>query len=94
MRRIMLCLLILSLLNLTGCATSEALRRKVKKQSIVIANLNTVVEQLNFQLEELGKAKKELLQTKIELEHKLKKELSQGDLKVQLQKRGLVITLK
>lgn len=91
MKRVAFCLLILSLLSLTGCGTSEALRRKVNKQSTVITNLNTAIEQLNFQLEELGKAKKELFQTKIELEHKLKKELSQGDLKVQLQERGLII---
>ncbi|OQX54549.1 MAG: hypothetical protein B5M48_00345 [Candidatus Omnitrophica bacterium 4484_213] len=75
----------------TGCATSKALRSQVEEQSRVIANLNTTIEQLNFQLEELCKPKEALLETKIELEHKLKKELSQRDLKVYLQERGLII---
>ncbi len=78
---------------LTGCANTRLLKTKVNKQSVTITNLTATIEELGSHVRELSKARLELLQTKQRLEKKLKQELHEGNLKVEMQNRGLIITL-
>ncbi len=94
MKRFFVCLVLgLSLAGLTGCGSTKAFRIEAEKQSAVIANLNNTIDELNFRLQELTRAKRELLKAKLKLESELKKELSSRKLKVKMQNEGLVITV-
>ncbi len=78
---------------LAGCATTESLQQRSREQAATIINLSSEVTRLNTELDKLTKSKAELAETKLKLENKLKDEIAKGELKVEMQDRGLVVTM-
>ncbi len=85
-------ILMLSIL-LVGCATTETMQQKTREQAATIINLSNEVKRLNTELDKLTESKAELAETKLRLENKLKDEIAKGELKVEMQDRGVVVTM-
>lgn len=85
-------ILMLSVL-LVGCATTETMQQKTREQAATIINLSNEVKRLNTELDKLTESKAELAETKLRLENKLKNEIAKGELKVEMQDRGVVVTM-
>jgi len=85
-------ILMLSVL-LVGCATTETMQQKTREQAATIINLSNEVKRLNTELDKLTESKAELAETKLRLENRLKDEIAKGELKVEMQDRGVVVTM-
>lgn len=80
-------------LAVTGCARWKNLERVNREQAATIAALKSDIAKLNDQLEALSRSTDELAQAKVDLERKLKGELAEGDLALQMGERGLVVSV-
>jgi len=65
----------------------------VREQAATIQSLNNELTRLNSELGQLLQSRQELINAKMELEEKLQSELGSGNMRVDLQQRGLVVTL-
>lgn len=86
-------LLVCLLFGTTGCSRQRALDRINRQQSVTIMNLNDELQRLNDELDMLMRSRNALESTKTMLEQRLKEELSKGDLQVEMQDKGLVVTV-
>ncbi len=84
---------LLVMVMVSGCARNKDLERVNRQQAATIVSLNDELAKLNEQLEALRKAKGDLNKTRKDLENKLKSELSEGDVSLSMQARGLVLTV-
>ena len=78
---------------LVGCATTQTTQQKTREQAATIINLSNEVKRLNTELDKLTESKAELAETKLRLQNKLKEEIAKGELKVEMQDRGVVVTM-
>ncbi|MBN1689249.1 MAG: OmpA family protein [Candidatus Omnitrophica bacterium] len=78
---------------LSGCASNSDLKRINREQAATIASLNKEVQRLNQELDELLDSREDLVRAKSDLEQKLQRELEAGDLSVEMESRGLVVTV-
>lgn len=76
-----------------GCAKDKELERLNREQARVIADLERETRRLQDELNQLKTSQEDLEKAKGELERKLKEELAGGDLSVEMQERGLVVTV-
>ncbi|MBU1864662.1 MAG: OmpA family protein [Candidatus Omnitrophica bacterium] len=81
------------LLGITGCAGNKELQRINKEQVSLIAGLNEEIAYLNNELDMLSRSKENLSKTQLLLQNRLKKELAKGDLTVEMEDKGLVVTV-
>lgn len=87
-------LIFISLLALSGCASSgDNLRRINQEQAATIQSLNDEIYRLNQELDQIMNSREQLARAKAELEQKLQEELASGNLSVAMQDRGLVVTM-
>ncbi len=94
MNKILNCVLTLVLIvTLTGCGTTARLQQKNREQAATIINLSNEIERLNLELGRLAKAREDLAGAKISLERKLAKEIAKGKMEVEMEERGLVVTM-
>lgn len=80
-------------LAVSGCARWKNLEKINREQAAAIAALKSEISQLSDQLTALSKTKDELTEAKSDLERKLKGELAEGDLALELGDRGLVVSV-
>lgn len=85
--------IIFVILAFTGCARHKDLESLNREQARVIADLNREVGSLQDELERMKFSREELTKAKEELETRLKSELEGGGLSVEMQERGLVVTV-
>lgn len=85
--------LFLVILGLTGCAKDKELERLNREQARVIADLERETRELEAELNRLKDSQEDLARAKEELEKKLEEELAGGNLSVEMQERGLVVTV-
>ena len=85
--------MMLGVLAFTGCARHKDLESLNREQARVIADLNREVGSLQDELERMKFSREELVKAKEELETRLKSELEGGGLSVEMQERGLVVTV-
>lgn len=86
-------LFVITAFLLTGCGRQRELEELNRDQGRAIADLNRQVVRLEEELDRLRESKEELTRAKVDLEQKLKAELEAGGLSVELQERGLVVTV-
>lgn len=87
-------IVLLSLVTV-GCSKSpnQEWRTLSREQSATIQSLNQEISRLNDELDDVISSREALISAKVELEKKLGSELSTGDMSLQMQERGLVVTL-
>ena len=76
-----------------GCSTDKDLERLNKTQAATIQSLNREIERLNQEMDQVLRAREDLMKTKVEMEKKLPEELASGDLSLSIEARGLVVTV-
>jgi len=81
------------MMSVTGCARQKELDRINRQQSVTIMNLNDEVNRLNSEMDDLMRSRTALESTKTVLEQRLKNELAKGDLQVEMNEKGLVVTV-
>jgi chemotaxis protein MotB len=81
------------MMSVTGCARQKELDRINRQQALTIMNLNDEVNRLNNDMDELMRSRSALENTKSLLEQRLKEELGKGDLQVEMNEKGLVVTV-
>jgi len=92
-RTMLVFLLVSVLLPLSGCITFNHSKKESQQKAVVIDNLNREIVRLNMELTALQRDRSELERTKLKLEEKLIKELDTNQTMVQMQERGLVVTV-
>jgi chemotaxis protein MotB len=92
-RTLLAVIMLVLLVGMTGCARQKELDRVNRQQSVTIMNLNDEVQRLNDELDMLMRSRSSLESTKSMLEQRLKEELAKGDLQVEMQDKGLVVTV-
>jgi chemotaxis protein MotB len=77
----------------SGCARVQELERVNREQAATIQSLHQELARLNKEIEQLLESRGKLGAAKSEMENQLKRELSTGSLTVEMQDKGLVVTV-
>ena len=77
----------------TGCSKDKKLQATTRQQASTIQSLNSEILRLNEELDSVILAREALAQAKAEMEAKLQEELEAGDVSLNLEDRGLVLTM-
>lgn len=81
------------MLMATGCAQNKELIKSNERQRAIIQSLTSEVERLQSELNNASQREQGLAQTQQDLEQKLKEQMAQGDLSIEMKDRGLVVTM-
>ncbi len=90
---VLVCVLCCAMMSVTGCSRQKELDRINRQQSGTIMNLNDEVNRLNSEMDGLMRSRSALESTKTVLEQRLQQELAKGDLQVEMNEKGLVVTV-
>ncbi len=92
MKRFLLLVLVF-ILPFSGCSRYKEFDRINRAQSMTIMNLNDEINTLNAELDALMASRNKLDKAKALLEKKLQEELNKGELTVNMEDKGLVVTV-
>jgi len=84
---------VLPIILILGCARDKPHHALVREQSATIDSLTKEIQRLNDELDQAISAREDLKSAKKELEAKLSPQLAAGDLSLNMDRRGLVVTL-
>lgn len=93
LRNVFLATLLVGVFGLTGCQSTKDLERVNQEQAMTIQALNEEIARLNGELDNLSASRSELAQAMTELENKFQTEMSDGNVSLSMQSRGLVVTV-
>lgn len=80
-------------LPVCGCAKDQSLERINREQAATIHSMSQELKRLNSELEEVMASRSDFEKAKASVEMKMQKEMAEGDLSVDLDSRGLVVTV-
>lgn len=79
--------------GISGCSSTKNLQRVNQEQAMTIRALNEEIARLNGELDSVSSSRSDLAQAMEELEAKFKNEMSDGNVSLSMQSRGLVVTV-
>ncbi len=90
---IMLFTVVAASLMFSGCAKDKKLEAMTQQQAATIQSLNNEIMRLNSELDSVIKARESLERAKAEMERQLREELESGNVSLDMEDRGLVLTM-